>query len=160
MAKFKDSDESTLGMVSDISSQLNLENYGVDFQPIFVEKSKEVISVKKASDVAMYLSSRPDLVLIIINEKCWDKVDEKTQWLWLRIAMEQVSYDTEKCKLNIGCPTIHVPRGLYAQQGETIVNACELQLHVMETVKDEEKAEKERLKEEKRKKKKKGGDEE
>ena len=90
MAKFKDSDESTLGMVSDISSQLNLENYGVDFQPIFVEKSKEVISVKKASDVAMYLSSRPDLVLIIINEKCWDKVDEKTQWLRLRIAMEQV----------------------------------------------------------------------
>ena len=110
--------------------------------------------------MAMYLSSRPDLVLIIINEKCWDKVDEKTQWLWLRIAMEQVSYDTEKCKLNIGCPTIHVPRELYAQQGEVIVNACELQLHVMETVKEEEKAEKERLKEEKRKKRKKGGDEE
>lgn len=121
MAKYSQATEEVENIVSEISSELGLEHLGVDFQPIFVNKSKEVCKVVKANELFEYTSKREDLVFVVCNQDAFDGtdpqghpyVDEKTKYLWLRTEMEKVGYDTEKDKLIIGCPSITLPVGLY-----------------------------------------------
>lgn len=121
MAKYSQATEEVERIVSEISSELGLEHLGVDFQPIFVNKSKEVCKVVKANELFEYTSKREDLVFVVCNQDAFDGtdpqghpyVDEKTKYLWLRTEMEKVGYDTEKDKLIIGCPSITLPVGLY-----------------------------------------------
>ena len=121
MAKYSQASQEVEDLVVEISNELGLEHLGVDFQPIFVNKSKEVCKVVKANELFEYTSKRDDLVFVVCNQDAFDGtdpqghpyVDEKAKYLWLRTEMEKVSYDTEKDKLVIGCPSITLPVGLY-----------------------------------------------
>ena len=121
MAKYSQATKEVEDLVVEISNELGLEHLGVDFQPIFVNKSKEVCKVVKANELFEYTSKRDDLVFVVCNQDAFDGsdpqghpyVDEKTKYLWLRTEMDKVSYDTEKDKLVIGCPSITLPVGLY-----------------------------------------------
>ena len=121
MAKYSKASEEVENLVAEISSELGLENMGVDFQPIFVNKSKEVCKVVKANELFEYTAKREDLVFVVCNEDAFagtdpqghGYADEKTKYLWLRTEMDKVSYDTEKDKLIIGCPQITIPVGMY-----------------------------------------------
>lgn len=121
MAKYSQASQEVEDLVNDIANELGLVHLGVDFQPIFVNKSKEVCKVVKANELFEYTSKREDLVFVVCNEEVFDGTDpqghpyadEKTKYLWLRTEMEKVSYDTEKDKLVLGCPSIVLPIGLY-----------------------------------------------
>ena len=76
--------------------------------------------------------------------------------------MEKVSYDTEKCKLNIGCPSIVLPIGLYEKFKEEGKDAILIQnallgQYTLAKIEQDKKEEAERKKALKTKKKK--GDE-
>jgi len=114
------------------------------------QKNKEVVSVSKASAVAEYLSNRQDLCLVIIYAEAFDMVDDKTKKLWLRMAMDNVNYDTEKDKITIGVPAITVPYGFYKKYKQEAVDASELALLTMQQIADKKEQEKQEKKNKKK----------
>jgi hypothetical protein len=124
MANYTKASEDIENLVIDISNELGLINYGIDFEPLFVDKAKEVCKIVRANQLAEYASKREDLVFILCYEDAFDLVDEKTKYMWLRMEMDKVAYDTEKEKMIIGCPQITVPVGFYEKyKGEAVESA-------------------------------------
>lgn len=115
---------------------------GLDFEALCVGKAKDVVTVSKASAVAEYLSNRDDLVLIICYEEAFDKVDEKTQYMWLRMAMDQIVYDYEKDKIVIGVPSITIPVDFYDKYKEAAINSAVLAQLTIAQIEDERKQKK------------------
>lgn len=141
MKKYSEVSEEIDNLVNEISNELGLFNYGVDFQPICVAKAKEVCKVVRANELAEHISQREDLVFVICYEDAFDLVDEQTKYMWLRMAMETVSYDTEKMKINIGGPTITVPLGFAEKYGDAAINSAKLSLYTIAQIEEKKKEE-------------------
>lgn len=169
MAKYSQASEEVEKLVNEISNEIGLFHLGVDFQPIFVNKSKEVCKVVKANELFEYTSKREDLVFVVCNQDAFDGtdpqghpyVDEKTKYLWLRTEMEKVGYDTEKDKLIIGCPQITLPVGLYEKYKDEGKDAILIQnallgQYTLAKIEQDKKEEAERKKAQRANKKKKG----
>ena len=97
--------------------------------------------IVKANELAEYASNREDLVFVLCYEDAFDLVDEKTQYMWLRMEMEKVAYDTEKDKMVLGCPQITVPVGVYEKYKEVAVDAALLGQYTIAQIKEKEKEE-------------------
>lgn len=141
MKKYSDASEEIDNLVNEISNELGLFNYGVDFLPICVAKAKEVCKVVRANELAEHVSQREDLVFVICYEDAFDLVDEKTKYMWLRMAMETVSYDTEKMKINIGGPQISVPLGFAEKYGAAAIDSAKLSLYTIAQIEEKKKEE-------------------
>lgn len=151
MAKYSKCSEEVENLVKEIADELGLGSYGVDFQALCVPKSKVVCKVKRANDLAEYVSSRENLVFVLVYEEAFDALgfDEeanKTKYLWLRSEMEQVSYDAEKDKVNIGCPTITLPESICEKFGNAAINAARLGVHTIAKIEQDKKEEAEQKK--------------
>ena len=151
MAKYSAASSEIEELVNEIANELGLVNFGVDFQPLCVNKAKEVVKLVKANELAEYASSREDLVFVLCYEDAFDALgsDEeanKTKYLWLRTEMEKVSYDTEKDKMVMGCPQITIPVGLYEQLGKPLVDAALLGQYTIAKIEQDKKEEEERKK--------------
>lgn len=152
MAKFTKADEEIQSMVHDIATELGLEN-SIDFEALYVPKASEVIQVVKASQITQHYAKRDDLVLLFIYADVFDAVDKETQKMWLRMAMDTVSYDEEKDKVNIGCAMITVPYGFYLKHKQAAIDASELALVTMKQIEDKKEQEKQEKKGKKKSKK-------
>jgi hypothetical protein len=146
MAKYSQASDSIENLVIEISNELGLINYGVDFQPLCVNKAKEVCKIVKANELAEYASNREDLVFVVCYEDAFDLVDEKTQYMWLRMEMEKVAYDTEKDKMIIGCPQITVPVGFYEKYKGAAVESALLGQYTIAQIEEKKKEEAEQRK--------------
>lgn len=167
MAKYSKATQEVEDLVAEISSELGLDHLGVDFQPLFVNKSKDVCKIVKANELFEYTSKREDLVFVVCNQDAFDGTDpqghpyadKSTKYLWLRTEMDKVSYDTEKDRMVIGCPSITLPIGLYEKFKEDgkdtilIQNALAGQ-YLLAKIEQDKKEEEERKKALKNKKKK------
>lgn len=141
MAKYSQASESIDRLINDISNDLGLIHYGVDFQPLCVNKAKEVCKLVKANELAEYASERENLVFVVCYEDAFDLVDEKTQYMWLRMEMEKITYDTEKDKMSIGCPQITVPVGFYEKYKEAAVDTALLGQYTIAQIEDKKREE-------------------
>jgi hypothetical protein len=156
MAKtLSEASEDYVKLVEEVVAETGLDRMGVDFQVYNLLKTKnEVVRVQKANEIAEILTNREDLVIVSIFEKAFDKVDAKTQRLWVEAALAKVSYDTEKDKLVIGGePTLTIPLGMYHKYDKLAVDMAELEQLTLQQIRDEEEEEKERRKSEKKQKK-------
>ena len=131
MAKFFKADESIVKLVGEIANELGLAQYGIDFETLDVVNLKEVVKVVRANEYAEYLSGREDLILVLVNGEAFDLLPETpndgevdNRYMWLRLAMEQISYDSEKEKITIGCPSITVPVGCYEKYKNAAVDSA------------------------------------
>ena len=155
MAKYSKVSEEIENLVVEISNEIGLINYGIDFQPLCVNKAKEVCKIVKANELAEYASNREDLVFILCYEDAFDLVDEKTKYMWLRMEMDKVSYDTEKDKIVIVCPQITVPVGFYEKFKGAAVDSALLGQYTIAQIEEKKKEEAEQRKALKTKNKKK-----
>ena len=153
MAKYSTCEEKVQNIVHEVAAELSLEQF-MDFEALYVPKAKEVVSVSKASAIAEYLSSRSDLILVLIYEKAFEQVDEKTQYMWIRMAMEQIYFDSEKDKIFIGKDNITVPVSFINKYEKLAVDTALAAYHTIAQIADKEKEEKEKQKAEKAAKKK------
>ena len=163
MAKFFKADESIVKLVDDIAHELNLTQNGIDFEVLDVVNLKEVVKIVKANEYAEYLSGREDLILVLVNGEAFDMLpttpaegDVDNRYMWLRIAMDQISYDSEKDKIVIGCPSITVPVGCYEKYKAAAVDSALLAQYTLAQMaekKAQERAEKAAQKKEKKKNK-------
>lgn len=136
MAKPKIASPEIQKLVQDIATENGLAQF-VKFQALTVEKSKEVVKVKKANGETEALTDKE--VIVLVYEKAFDKVDEATQILWLRSEMSKVYYDSEKEKVIVGGePIISIPLGFLEKHGENAINKAKLAIHVISQIEDEE----------------------
>lgn len=164
MAKFFKADESIVKLVDEIANELGLAQYGIDFETLDVVNLKEVVKIVKANEYAEYLSGREDLILVLVNGEAFDLLpdgqDENgidNKYMWLRLAMDQISYDSEKEKIVIGAPSITVPVGMYEKFKNAAVDSALLAQYTLAQMaekKAQERAEKAAQKKEKGGKKK------
>ena len=161
MGKFIEATDDIVSIVNDISNELGFEAYGLDVQPLCVTKASEVCKVVKANDLAEYASKRDNLIFVLCYEAAFNGrdrngspfVDDATKYMWIRNAMESISYDSEKGKLSLKCPTLQIPLSFYEKYKETGVNSARLGLYVMSQIADLKKEEAEEKKNKKGKKK-------
>ena len=158
MAKFFKADESIVKLVDEIANEIGLAQF-VDFETLDVVNLKEVVKIVKANEYAEYLSGREDLILVLVNGEAFDLLpdgpDENgvdNKYMWLRLAMEQIAYDSEKEKIVIGCPKIEVPVGMYEKFKGAAVDSALLAQYTLAQIaekKEQEKAERAAQKKEK-----------
>lgn len=148
MAKYSKCEEDVQNMVREIATEKGLDNF-MEFEALYVAKAKEVVTVSKASEIAQYLSNRDDLILVFIYAEAFDMVDDKTKYMWLNMAMDQISFDSEKDKIIIGCPMISVPIGFYQKYEKVAIDSALLGQLTIQQIEDKKKEEKERQKAEK-----------
>ena len=163
MAKFFKADESIVKIVDEIANELGLAQYGIDFETLDVVNLKEVVKIVKANEYAEYLSGREDLILVLVNGEAFDLLPDgpddngvDNKYMWLRLAMDQISYDGEKEKIIIGCPTLAIPVGCYEKYKGAAVDAALLAQYTLAQMaekKAQERAEKAAQKKGKNKKK-------
>jgi hypothetical protein len=75
--------------------------------------------------------------------------------MWIRLAMDCVSYDSEKEKVSIKTPMVKVPLYSYQKFGKVAVDNAELAIHTINQIQEEEKMRKAEEKTAKKDKKKK-----
>ena len=179
MAKFYKAEDEVQDLVHQVAADLMLEQF-MDFEALYVPKAKEVVTVSRASAIAEYLSNRDDLVLVIIfgdifdiTEQIaylketdlildieevfgdiFDKYDSNAKYMAVRMAMEQIAFDTEKDKITIGCPMISLPMSFYDRYHEDAVKTAILGQLSIAQWEDEKKKEKEQKKQDKKRKEK------
>lgn len=130
-------------LVQEVAQEMGLTQMGIEFQALNAKKSKEIVKVSKANEVTEILSDKENLVVVIAYEEAFDRVDEKTRWMWIRMALDCVSYDPEKDKISLSTPTITVPLGFYQKYGNVAVQNAELALLTIQQIQDEERERKE-----------------
>ena len=153
MAKYSRCEEEVQNIVREVATELNLEQF-MDFEALYIPKAKEVVSVSKASAIAEYLSSRSDLILVLIYADVFNTVDEKTQYMWIRMAMEQIYFDSEKDKIFIGKDNVTIPVSFINKYEKLAVDTALSAYHSIAQIQEKEKEEKEKAKAEKAAKKK------
>lgn len=148
MAKYSRCEDDVQTMVRDIAAERGLDQF-MEFEALYVAKAKEVVTISKASAIAEYLSNRDDLILVFIYAEAFDLVDDKTKYMWLSMALDQVSFDSEKDKILIGCPMISVPVGFYQKYEKVAIDTALLGQLTIQQIEDKKREEKERQKAEK-----------
>lgn len=143
MAKLTMASPDLENLVHEVAQEMGLTQMGVEFQALNAKKAKEIVKVSKANEVTEILSDKENLVVVIAYEEAFDRVDEKTRWMWIRMALDCVSYDPEKDKISLSTPTITVPLGFYQKYGNVAVQNAELALLTIQQIQDEEKQRKE-----------------
>ena len=141
MAKFGKVSKETQDLVDNVIEEIGLNNY-MEFEVIST-KMKQLIKVSRAGKTAEYLSHKSDTVCIYIYEEAFDMLNNEQQTLLIKDALNLVSYDSEKDKINIGAPQITVTLGGRAMFGTPLIDAAETALLAIQQIADREKEEKE-----------------
>ena len=139
MAKLMKASEDISNMVTEISNELGLAQMGIDFEVLNTSKSNDVVKIAKANAFTEIITNRDDLIVIVVYESAFDRVDEKTKYMWLRMAMDTISYDSEKDKIILTAPTITVPVGFYEKYKNVAVDFALLAKYTIAQIEDEEK---------------------
>lgn len=163
MSKFLEPSEDIIRIVKEISEEIGINAYGIEVRPLCVTKASEVCQLVKANSLAEYIAEKDNLIFVLCYEDAFEGTDrmghpladEKTKYMWIRNAMEAISYDSEKEKLNLKCPMISVPLGFYEKYKEATIDSARLGLYTMAQITEMKKEEAEAKKAEKKNKKKK-----
>lgn len=148
MAKYSTCEEEVQNIVHEVACELGLEQF-MDFEALYIPKSKEIVSVSKASAIAEYLSSRSDLILVLIYADVFNTVDEKTKYMWIRMAMEQIYFDSEKDKIFIGKDNVTIPVSFINKYEKLAVDTALAAYHSIAQIQEKEREKKEQEKAEK-----------
>lgn len=147
MAKFTVASEEYQDLVQKVAQEMGLKQDGIEFQTFNILKSKrDVVKIKRASEIEEILGGTEDTVIVFLYEEAFDRVDDSMKYQWVRMALEPISYDSEKCRINIGCPSVSVPVGYYEKFKEVAMNAALLQQYTLAQIEQERKEEEARRK--------------
>lgn len=139
MGKLSIARPETEKLVQDVAREMGLIAYGLVFQTLCTKKSKEVVKVLKANEPTEIVTDKEKLIVVIIYEDAFDLVDDKTRYMWVRMALDTVSYDMEKDKVSLSAPTITMTLGCYQKFGNVATQHAELSLHIIQQLEELEK---------------------
>ena len=145
MSKLGKLSDETVELVMNIAAETGLERF-INVEPMNVLKSKKLIKISKASSTTEYLSKKIDTVCVYIYEKAFERLTDSQKELLIKDALNSVSYDNEKGRINIGCPSITVSLDGLSKFGEDLLNAAECGVLAIQQIIDEEKEKKQNKK--------------
>lgn len=126
-------------LVQDVAREMNLIQQGLEFQTLCTSKSKEIVKVSKAGEVAEVMSDKENLIAVIVYEDAFEMADEKARAMWVRMELDKISYDEEKNKVTLSAPVISVTLGCYQKYGNVATQHAELALLTIQQLEEAEK---------------------
>lgn len=149
MAKFFDTSIEIVEMAENEFSNIGLDTYGLTLKCISTSKSKDIISVTKASATTEFVSKQDSMIIAIIYEKAFDRLNDEAKKLFVEAAFSGVSYDSEKDKILVDKNQANMLHRMRHKYNNSVLDTLELNEIVIKQIEEEEKAEKEAKKLEK-----------
>lgn len=142
MAKlFKTSDD-ILELVNRKFQETQLNNYGLTLKTISVTKAKDVVKVSKASATTEFIAKRDGMIQLFIYETVFDRLPDRTKEMLVEMALSNVSYDSEKDKVNVESNPFRQLFAMRQKYGDSIMDDLELSYRIIDEVEEEEREKK------------------
>lgn len=109
MAKFEDVFEDTQALFTSLILNADLARF-VSIKILANNEQKEIFKVVKANDLVRHLTEED--VIIILNEKIFEKLPEEQKKMIGDEALASISFDSERNKLNISTPDLVTYSGI------------------------------------------------
>ena len=140
MAKFFETSEDIAKLAQEKFEETGLPQMGIDLKVISVTKSKNVLKATKAGATIHYLTKKD--AILVIYEEAFDKLTDEYKNKLMEGALSNISYDTERDKLNVDGD---IAREIFRmrRQYENYTDIMEASYIVMEQIEDQERRRKE-----------------
>ena len=110
MAKFETPFEDTQELFNKVIDTTGLANYGVVITVLTNNTAKEIFKVTKANDLLKFRTG--DDVIIVLNEKIFEKLTDEQKVIVVEEAVAYIAYDSENDKLLITKPDFIAHSGI------------------------------------------------
>ena len=117
-----------------------LAQMGIELKVISTPKAKSILKVQRANATTNYLTKKD--VILIVFEEAFDRLTEEHKNLLMEGAISNISYDTDKDKLNVDSD---FAREIFRMRRkyQNYVDVAEESYIVIETIEEEERQRKE-----------------
>lgn len=153
MGKLFETSDEFVDLIEDQFSKTNLDTLGINIKVMSTTNAKDMMKVTKTSAVMDYITKEDTSVLVTLYEQAFDRLPKDVQEMLVEMALSNVSYDTEKDKLNIETNPFKQVFAMRRKYGEVILDNIELAHLTIQQIEDEERERKEAEKEMKKAKK-------
>ena len=154
MAKFFETSDEFVDLIEEQFSKTGLDTLGINLKVVSITKAKDMLKVSRTSAVTNFLTQGETDILVTIYEQAFDRLPKDVQEMLVEMTLSNVSYYTEKDKLNIETNPYVQIFNMRKKYGEVILNNLEMAYLTIQQIEDEEKERKEQEKEAKKNKKK------
>ena len=140
MAKFFETSADIAELAQAKFEETGLPQMGIDLKVISVTKSKNVLKATKAGATIQYLTKKD--AILVIYEEAFDRLSDEYKEKLMEGAISNISYDTEKDKLNVEGD---IAKELFRMRKkyENYIDIMEASYIVIEEIEDEERRRKE-----------------
>ena len=140
MAKFFETSQDIAELVQSKWENTGLAQMGIELKLISVTKAKNVLKASKAGATINYLTKKD--AFLIIYEEAFDRLSDEYKERILEGALSNISYDTEKDKLNV---ETDIAKELFRMRRkyENYIDIMEASYLVINQIEEEEKERKE-----------------
>lgn len=97
--KFFETSEDIKNLALEKWEETSLPQMGIDLKVISVTKAKNVLKATKAGATVHYLTNKD--AILVIYEEAFDRLSDEYKDRLMEGALSNISYDTEKDKLNV-----------------------------------------------------------
>lgn len=157
MAKIFETSQDIAELAQGKFDETALSDLGINLKILSTTKSKSILKVSRANATTQFLTNKD--VILVIYEEAFDRLSDEFKNKLMEGAISNVSYDTEKDKLNVE-GDIAKEMFRMRRKYENYVDVMETAYLVIQQIEDEEKerkeAEKQRKAEERAAKKRNG----
>lgn len=99
MAKFFETSRDIAELAQAKFEDTGLPQMGIDLKLISITKAKNVLKATKAGATVHYLTNKD--AILVIYEEAFDRLSDEYKERLMEGALSNISYDTEKDKLNV-----------------------------------------------------------
>ena len=140
MAKFFETSQDIAELVQSKWENTGLAQMGIELKLISVTKAKNVLKASKAGATINYLTKKD--AFLIIYEEAFDRLSDEYKERILEGALSNISYDTDKDKLNV---ETDIAKELFRMRRkyENYIDIMEASYLVIKQIEEEEKERKE-----------------
>jgi hypothetical protein len=140
MAKIFETSQDIAELAQDKFEETGLPQMGINLKVLSITKSKNVLKVSRANATTHFLTDKD--VILIVYEEAFDRLSDEFKNKLMEGAISNISYDTEKDKLNV---ENDIAKDMFRmrRQHENYVDVVETSYLVVEQIEDEEKRRKE-----------------
>lgn len=136
--KFAEVSEDVRTILDEVVRETTLERF-INFYYYAVPKQKCVIKVSKLNLLGEVVSKKPSVVVFIVYEEVFEKLDPKQQKMLVEDAVSQILFDDEKDKITIEAPTVSMTLGCWRKYGEELANAYEASVLIAQQIEEQKK---------------------
>lgn len=140
MAKIFETSQDIAELAQEKFEETGLPQMGINLKVLSITKSKNVLKVSRANATTHFLTDKD--VILIVYEEAFDRLSDEFKNKLMEGAISNISYDTEKDKLNV---ENDIAKEMFRmrRQHENYVDVVETSYLVVEQIEDEEKRRKE-----------------